>query len=132
MTDLSPFNNVVFVQFSLTKNNKPNIPYNGIYNLKLVNNSLIPGETFIGLERGTRYGMTKLKGCTHWGLVDISNPESPRMIHHAPFLEDKNPTVVRMRSHYIIIRSTSQKHFKFYISKNKSYRDMRKKRSLAK
>lgn len=123
--DIQTFKNVVFLQFSLDSDNHVVLPKNGIYNLILLHNKKYPKEQFIGLNRGSKIGVKKLKDCTHWGLFDVSNEDKIKVLHTAAFTTSRTPQVIRFRNHYAIMKNRGETFFTFVISNHKSYADMR-------
>jgi len=127
MPNINAFSNCVFVQFSIDENGSPQIPYNGIKQFGIFNNNKYLQESFIGVKGGNRYGLRKLKDCTHWGIVDATDEENPVMLHYAPYPQSNVPQVIKSRKHYIIVRNRGLHHFNLVISDYRSHGEMKSK-----
>lgn len=124
MVDINAFSQCVFVQFSLNKDNTPTIPDNGIKEFAVFENKKYDNVSFIGVTRASKYGIRKLKGCTHWGIVDVSNPDKPTMVHYDTYPSSK-PQVIKMRNHYVIVRGKGNHHMNLVISEYQSHQKMK-------
>lgn len=88
--------------------------------------SLIPrtssfGGSFIGVKGGSTYGIRFVKGATHLGLFDLSDPDNPVKLHSVCYddLEIKKHVVVKCNGAFLIIKR-GDKNFKFYITEHKT------------
>jgi hypothetical protein len=82
-------------------------------------------EPFYGVDRGTKYGIRKLIGTTHWAIVDATDLSNMKIIHTDAYPEISSPQLIKARGHYIIVRS-SPTNIKLYISRHKSFQEMRR------
>lgn len=122
--DNNAWNNCYFVQYSIDKG-KIKIHPRGIRNIYPVTPKG-GNAPFYGVTGGTKYGIRKLKGTTHWGIIDASDLSKLKFVHTDAYPEVNSvPQVIKSRGHYVIIRS-SPSNVKLYISKHQSYQQMRK------
>lgn len=126
MPNFNAFKDCLFVQFSLNDNGTLKVPKNGIKELALYNNSKYIGETFIGVSNTSKFGIRILKNCTHWGIIDASDPETPVLIHVDEYPTNL-PSVYRIRNHYMISRLKGNVYMSIVISDYKSHKDMKRK-----
>lgn len=120
----NPWHNCYFIQYSLNEDNTMNIHPKGIRAIQRMQNNKY-NTYFYGAERGTKYGIPKLKDTTHWAIVDASDLSNMKIVYANEYPQPRQaPQLARSRKHYIIVRSTD-KYIKFYISQFSSVQKMR-------
>lgn len=120
----NPWSNCYLVQYSLNPDNTMSIHPKGIRAIQKLKNERY-NTYFYGAERGTKYGIPKLKGTTHWAIIDATDLSKIKIVHGNAYPETKHtPQLARSRKHYIIVNSTD-KYLKFYISEFSSVQKMR-------
>lgn len=117
--------NCYLVQYKPTRNKKMDIAPRGIRAITKIDHPVYDTH-FYGAERGTKWGINKLKNTTNWAIVDMTNPDKPVIIHSDNYPKLGEVKVIKTKNKDYIIVQGSNKFFKFYISEHSSYNDMRK------